>query len=169
MRKITFKGVLDNFRNSVAQPSSRPDQEIQETLRAEHFQVKRVSLYVFLINFKLYFLFLYAKVSGFCFFIFQVVSSCVRLHNLTVDHVSIQLRCNRYHVTLHTPYCTSYLFDLLSFKDNQLRMCLRNFHQKVVQVSERRRFHYFQVYFTLVPIIYYIILTVFIPPLVQRI
>lgn len=44
MKKFTFKGVLDNFRNSVAQPS-RPDQEIQETLRVEHFQVKRVSVY----------------------------------------------------------------------------------------------------------------------------
>ncbi|KAK9721997.1 LLGL2 [Popillia japonica] len=40
MKKFTFKGVLDNFRTSVAQPS-RPDQEIQETLRPEHFQVKR--------------------------------------------------------------------------------------------------------------------------------
>ncbi|XP_066245385.1 syntaxin-binding protein 5 isoform X3 [Euwallacea similis] len=42
MRKITFKGIfLDNFRNSVAQAPSRPDQDIQETLRQEHFQVKR--------------------------------------------------------------------------------------------------------------------------------
>lgn len=42
MKKFTFKGVLDNFRTSVAQPS-RPDQEIQEALRPENFQVKRVS------------------------------------------------------------------------------------------------------------------------------
>lgn len=42
MKKFTFKGVLDNFRTSVAQPT-RPDQEIQETLRPENFQVKRVS------------------------------------------------------------------------------------------------------------------------------
>uniref|UniRef100_A0AAR5PSI1 Lethal giant larvae homologue 2 domain-containing protein n=1 Tax=Dendroctonus ponderosae TaxID=77166 RepID=A0AAR5PSI1_DENPD len=41
MRKITFKGVFDNFRNSVAQPPSRADQEVQETLRPENFQVKR--------------------------------------------------------------------------------------------------------------------------------
>lgn len=41
MKKFTFKGVLDNFRTSVAQPS-RADQEIQETLRPENFQVKRV-------------------------------------------------------------------------------------------------------------------------------
>lgn len=40
MKKI--KGVLDNFRTSVAQPT-RPDPEIQETLRPENFQVKRVS------------------------------------------------------------------------------------------------------------------------------
>lgn len=45
MKKFTFKGVLDNFRNSVAQPS-RPDQEIQETLKVEHFQVKRVSVFL---------------------------------------------------------------------------------------------------------------------------
>ncbi|XP_076258837.1 syntaxin-binding protein tomosyn isoform X4 [Rhynchophorus ferrugineus] len=41
MKKFTFKGVLDNFRNSVVQQPSRPDQEIQESLRPEHFQVKR--------------------------------------------------------------------------------------------------------------------------------
>ncbi|XP_068909864.1 syntaxin-binding protein 5 isoform X3 [Tenebrio molitor] len=40
MKKFTFKGVLDNFRTSVAQPA-RADQEIQETLRPENFQVKR--------------------------------------------------------------------------------------------------------------------------------
>ncbi|XP_057661872.1 syntaxin-binding protein 5 isoform X5 [Diorhabda carinulata] len=40
MKKFTFKGVLDNFRNSVAQPS-RQDQEIQETLKSDHFQIKR--------------------------------------------------------------------------------------------------------------------------------
>lgn len=43
MKKFTFKGVLDNFRTSVAQPS-RADQEIQETLRPENFQVKRVRI-----------------------------------------------------------------------------------------------------------------------------
>lgn len=42
MKKFTIKGVLDGFRSSVAQPA-RPDQEIQENLRLEHFQVKRVS------------------------------------------------------------------------------------------------------------------------------
>lgn len=42
MKKFTIKNVLDGFRSSVAQPA-RPDQEIQETLRPEHFQVKRVS------------------------------------------------------------------------------------------------------------------------------
>ncbi|XP_030755594.1 syntaxin-binding protein 5 isoform X2 [Sitophilus oryzae] len=41
MKKFTFKGVLDNFRNSVVQPQTRPDQEIQEALKPEHFQVKR--------------------------------------------------------------------------------------------------------------------------------
>ncbi|XP_044739572.1 syntaxin-binding protein 5 isoform X5 [Chrysoperla carnea] len=40
MKKFTFKGVLDGFRSSVQQ-SSRPDQEIHETLRSEHFDVKK--------------------------------------------------------------------------------------------------------------------------------
>ncbi|XP_063909291.1 syntaxin-binding protein 5 isoform X3 [Zophobas morio] len=40
MKKFTFKGVLDNFRTSVAQ-QAKPDQEIQETLRPDNFQVKR--------------------------------------------------------------------------------------------------------------------------------
>nr|CAH7724809.1 unnamed protein product [Callosobruchus chinensis] len=45
MKKFTIKGVLDNFRNSVAQPQSASsrlcDQEVQETLKTDHFQVKR--------------------------------------------------------------------------------------------------------------------------------
>ncbi|XP_060525863.1 LOW QUALITY PROTEIN: syntaxin-binding protein 5 [Cylas formicarius] len=41
MKKFTFKGVLDNFRNSVVQAPTRPDQEIQETLKPDNFQVKR--------------------------------------------------------------------------------------------------------------------------------
>ncbi|XP_059614289.1 syntaxin-binding protein 5 isoform X5 [Phlebotomus argentipes] len=40
MKKFTFKGVLDGFRSTVQQ-QSKPEQEIQETLRPEHFQVKR--------------------------------------------------------------------------------------------------------------------------------
>nr|CAI5845364.1 unnamed protein product [Callosobruchus analis] len=52
MKKFTIKGVLDNFRNSVAQPqtaSSRLcDQEVQETLKTDHFQVKRVSPYIYI-------------------------------------------------------------------------------------------------------------------------
>ncbi|CAH1983057.1 unnamed protein product [Acanthoscelides obtectus] len=46
MKKFTIKGVLDNFRNSVAQPQSASsrlcDQEVQETLKPDHFQVKRL-------------------------------------------------------------------------------------------------------------------------------
>lgn len=42
MKKFTFKGVLDGFRSSVAQ-QVKPDQEIIENLRSEHFQVKKVS------------------------------------------------------------------------------------------------------------------------------
>lgn len=49
MKKFTFKGVLDGFRSStVNQPSSLgptricTEQEIQETLRPEHFQLRKV-------------------------------------------------------------------------------------------------------------------------------
>uniref|UniRef100_A0A2M4A134 Putative tomosyn n=1 Tax=Anopheles triannulatus TaxID=58253 RepID=A0A2M4A134_9DIPT len=48
MKKFTFKGVLDGFRSSVNQQSpgggavkSCIEQEIQETLRPEHFQLKK--------------------------------------------------------------------------------------------------------------------------------
>ncbi|EGI68779.1 hypothetical protein G5I_02559 [Acromyrmex echinatior] len=40
MKKFTIKGVLDGFRSSVPQPT-KPDQEIIENLRPEHFQVKK--------------------------------------------------------------------------------------------------------------------------------
>lgn len=44
MKKFTFKGVLDklDIRTSGPKPT-KADQEIQETLRPENFQVKRVS------------------------------------------------------------------------------------------------------------------------------
>ncbi|XP_018365641.1 PREDICTED: syntaxin-binding protein 5 isoform X7 [Trachymyrmex cornetzi] len=40
MKKFTIKGVLDGFRSSVPQPT-KPDQEIIENLKPEHFQVKK--------------------------------------------------------------------------------------------------------------------------------
>ncbi|XP_044019849.1 syntaxin-binding protein 5 isoform X5 [Aphidius gifuensis] len=40
MKKFTIKGVLDGFRSSVAQ-QVKPDQEIIETLRSDHFQAKK--------------------------------------------------------------------------------------------------------------------------------
>lgn len=43
MKKFTFKGVLDGFRSTV-QPQTKPEQEIQETLRPEHFQLRKVSV-----------------------------------------------------------------------------------------------------------------------------
>lgn len=52
MKKFTFKGVLDGFRSSSVQlpQQMRPEQEIQETLKAEHFCVKKVCLiYLFFI------------------------------------------------------------------------------------------------------------------------
>lgn len=54
MKKFTFKGVLDGFRSStVNQPSSLgptricTEQEIQETLRPEHFQLRKVNYQTF--------------------------------------------------------------------------------------------------------------------------
>lgn len=42
MKKFTFKGVLDGFRSSV-QSQSKPEQEIQETLKPDHFALIKVS------------------------------------------------------------------------------------------------------------------------------
>ncbi|XP_048485317.1 syntaxin-binding protein 5 isoform X6 [Plutella xylostella] len=41
MKKFTFKGVLDGFRSSVQQAPRGTEQEIQETLRSDHFQIKK--------------------------------------------------------------------------------------------------------------------------------
>ncbi|XP_072932418.1 syntaxin-binding protein 5 isoform X10 [Epargyreus clarus] len=41
MKKFTFKGVLDGFRSSVQAAPRGTEQEIQETLRPEHFQIKK--------------------------------------------------------------------------------------------------------------------------------
>lgn len=43
MKKFTFKGVLDGFRQQVQPQMVKPEQEIPETLRHEHFQLKKVS------------------------------------------------------------------------------------------------------------------------------
>lgn len=43
MKKFTFKGVLDGFRSSPQPPVRGQDQEIQETLRSDHFLLKKVS------------------------------------------------------------------------------------------------------------------------------
>lgn len=45
MKKFTFKGVLDGFRSSVQAAPRGVEQEIQETLRPDHFQIKKVSVY----------------------------------------------------------------------------------------------------------------------------
>ncbi|XP_069358007.1 syntaxin-binding protein 5 isoform X8 [Maniola hyperantus] len=41
MKKFTFKGVLDGFRSSVQAAPRGTEQEIQETLRPDHFQIKK--------------------------------------------------------------------------------------------------------------------------------
>lgn len=43
MKKFTFKGVLDGFRSSPQPVARGQDQEIQETLRSDHFLLKKVS------------------------------------------------------------------------------------------------------------------------------
>ncbi|CAH0720274.1 unnamed protein product, partial [Brenthis ino] len=42
MKKFTFKGVLDGFRSSVQAAPRGNEQEIQETLRPDHFQIKKI-------------------------------------------------------------------------------------------------------------------------------
>lgn len=46
MKKFTFKGVLDGFRQQVQPQMVKPEQEIPETLRPEHFQLKKVSSFL---------------------------------------------------------------------------------------------------------------------------
>lgn len=67
MKKFTFKGVLDGFRSSVQQ-SSRPDQEIHETLRSEHFDVKKVSPHYIVLILLLLFFFCAAEINFFFHF-----------------------------------------------------------------------------------------------------
>ena len=43
MKRFTFKGVLDNFRQSVSQPTKSEQPELVETLKTEHCQLARVS------------------------------------------------------------------------------------------------------------------------------
>ena len=43
MKRFTFKGVLDNFRQSVSQPTKAEQSELVETLKADHCQLARVS------------------------------------------------------------------------------------------------------------------------------
>ena len=44
MKRFTFKGVLENFRQSVSQPTKSEQPEFVETLRSEHCQLARVSV-----------------------------------------------------------------------------------------------------------------------------
>lgn len=48
MKKFTFKGVLDGFRQTVQQ-QAKVEAEIPETLRAEHFQLRKVSFTILLV------------------------------------------------------------------------------------------------------------------------
>ncbi|XP_068154589.1 syntaxin-binding protein 5 isoform X4 [Drosophila tropicalis] len=41
MKKFTFKGVLDGFRQSVQPQATRQEQEIQEQLKADHFKLQK--------------------------------------------------------------------------------------------------------------------------------
>ncbi|XP_017851992.1 syntaxin-binding protein 5 isoform X7 [Drosophila busckii] len=41
MKKFTFKGVLDGFRQTVQPQAARQEQEIQEQLKADHFTLKK--------------------------------------------------------------------------------------------------------------------------------
>lgn len=45
MKRFTFKGVLENFRQSVSQPTKSEQPDLIETLKSEHCQLARVSIY----------------------------------------------------------------------------------------------------------------------------
>jgi len=59
MKKFTFKGVLDGFRQSVQPQATRQEQEIQEQLKADHFTLKKVSIAIIILRFGLSFLYIY--------------------------------------------------------------------------------------------------------------
>lgn len=42
MKKFTFKGVLDGFRQTVQPQTVRQEQEIQEALKTDQFALKKV-------------------------------------------------------------------------------------------------------------------------------
>lgn len=42
MKKFTFKGVLDGFRQTVQPQAIRQEQEVQESLKTEHFALRKV-------------------------------------------------------------------------------------------------------------------------------
>lgn len=44
MKRFTFKGVLENFRQSVSQPTKSEQPDLIETLKSEHCQLARVSI-----------------------------------------------------------------------------------------------------------------------------
>ncbi|XP_046440775.1 syntaxin-binding protein 5-like isoform X3 [Daphnia pulex] len=47
MKRFTFKGVLDNFRQSVSQPTKSEQPELVETLKTEHCQLARTARHGF--------------------------------------------------------------------------------------------------------------------------
>ncbi|KAK4019253.1 hypothetical protein OUZ56_001279 [Daphnia magna] len=47
MKRFTFKGVLDNFRQSVSQPTKSEQPELIETLKTEHCQLARTARHGF--------------------------------------------------------------------------------------------------------------------------
>lgn len=73
MKRFTFKGVLDNFRQSVSQPTKSEQPELVETLKTEHCQL--------------------ARVSCLCLFIFQIFPLCrrFRLNSLPYVHFLLYL------------------------------------------------------------------------------
>lgn len=82
MKKFTFKGVLDGFRQQVQPQMVKPEQEIPETLRPEHFQLKKVSFDTFHIfisfvcPFRVYYVYVWIIIIG-CLGRFETKTSIV--------------------------------------------------------------------------------------------
>lgn len=53
MKKFTFKGVLDGFRQTVQPQAIRQEQEVQESLKTEHFALRKVILIILIYNIKI--------------------------------------------------------------------------------------------------------------------
>ena len=100
MKRFTFKGVLDNFRQSVSQPTKSEQPELIETLKTEHCQLARVSspfhvVRVFIFGyphtfpFPFIYFFIYLFIAFYFFWLNFPLSLCYHIRTLYARWFSI--------------------------------------------------------------------------------